>query len=113
MEKEKYGVLMVDVSQSPQEMDDDTTKALKKIVEVYPEMAGHIYASSSRIGGKYYRIAEVIKAFDYADILFCNTCGDEIDHLYRFVRAIAKNAGLKIIPVKDIKVGSNEQKEED
>lgn len=103
MEKEKYGVLMVDVSQSSEEMKTDTAKALDKILTVYPEMKDHIFTIPSCIELKYDRIAYLIRYFDIADILFCNTCGDEIDHLYRFVRAIAKNAGLEIVPVKDLK----------
>lgn len=112
MEKEKYGVLMVDVSNSSEEMWDDIIKASRKITAAYPEMSGHLFTIPTHIEGKYARIAEVIKAFDYTDILFCNTCGDEIDHLYRFVRAIAHNAGLEIVKVRDIGVGPEEQKEE-
>lgn len=112
MEKKKYGVLMVDVSKSREEVENDTNEALQKIIEAYPEMEHHIFTVPARLELKHERIAELIRVFDYTDILFCNTCGDEIDHLYRFVRAIAKNAGLEIIPVHDIKVGPDEQKED-
>ena len=112
MEKEKYGVLMIDVSNDILQRRKDTLTALETIITAYPEMTGHIYSFWENECGKYARIAEVIKTFDYADILYCNTCGDEIDHLYRFVRAIAHAAGLEIIPVHDIKVGPDEQKED-
>lgn len=113
MEKKKFGVLMADVSQSPQEMADDIDQAMRKILAAYPEMEDCIFTIPKSIELKYDRIAYLIRYFDIADILFCNTCGDEIDHLYRFVRAIAKNAGLEIIAVKDISVDSAKQKEDE
>lgn len=96
---------MIDVS------DDDTTRREKLydvvsiVSAVYPRLreTRRIYGYMDAGDGKYDRISRVIAAFDYCDTLFCNTCGDEIDHLYRFVRAIAKNAGLQIIPVSELR----------
>ena len=102
MDKEKYGVLMIDVSDDEPTRRQAALDAIRTITKAYPEMAGHILVYPEDSHGKYGRIAQVIAAFDMADILYCNTCGDEIDHLYRFVRAIAHSAGLEIVPVKDI-----------
>lgn len=107
MERQRYGVLMVDVSKDAEERKNDILDALNVITGVYPDMAGHIFSDWQERTGKYGRIAEVIKAFDYCDILFCNTCGDEIDHLYRFVRAIAKDAGIEIVPVSKLRTGKD------
>lgn len=105
MENPRYGVVMIDVSKTYDEREADAKEALATITKAYPDMAGQLFVSySATDSSKYAMIADVIKAFDYCDILFCNTCGDEIDHLYRFVRAIAKNAGLEIVPVHDLKV---------
>lgn len=109
-----YGVLMIDVSDPPEVQKAKTKDALKIIYAIYPQMRMHIFTSfrseseketafTLDTGNRYSSIARVISTFDFVDYLFCNTCGDEIDHLYRFVRAIAKNAGLTIIPMKDLR----------
>lgn len=96
----KVGVILYDVSETDDEIVEKWTSAASAIHEVYPSVdLLPSYYHEPRMA----RIGDIIRQFGYADTLFCNTCGDEIDHLYRFVRAIAKNEGLQIIPMKELR----------
>lgn len=97
----RIGVILYDVSEGDSTVLDKIANASAVIKAVYPNVCilPTPFFNESRMS----RIARIIYRFEDADTLFCNTCGDEIDHLYRFVRAIAKNERLQIIPMKELR----------
>lgn len=94
-------VIMLDVSEDRDVMFEKTRNAHTVIQHFWPDLV--LESPSILHRDKMERIASVIAMFDRCDTLFCNTCGDEVDHLYRYVRAIAKTNGLQIIPVNKLR----------
>lgn len=97
----KAGVILYDVSESCEEISEKLDEAHEVIREIYPNV--HIFPSAYYGETKMGRVGNLIRQLGKADTLFCNTCGDEVDHLYRFIRAIAKNEGLQIIPMRELR----------
>lgn len=96
----KVGVILYDVSDESPTIQHKLSMAKQAIGVVYPDAA--ILSPDYWNMNKCDRVGKLISQMGAADTLFCNTCGDEVDHLYRFVRAIAKNEGLQIIPMREI-----------
>lgn len=97
----KVGVVLYDVSETCEEISNKLDEVFEVINAVYPSIRilPSAYYGETKMG----RVGNLIRQLGEADTLFCNTCGDEIDHLYRFIRAIAKNEGMQIIPMKELR----------
>lgn len=99
----KQAVLMFDIDDSFEVRNEKIDAALKRIYKNFPDLAGKVLCyRGDRRTSRTYLAGGLISLFDGCDTLFCNTCGEEKDHIYRFLRAIAKNEGLQIVPVHSL-----------